>query len=89
MQMQTTAFESELATLIVQALNLEISSDEIDPEAPLFGDGLGLDSIDMLEIALAVSKKYGFKLRSDDADNERIFASLRALTAHIEKHRTK
>jgi acyl carrier protein len=89
MQMQTTAFESELAALIVQALNLEIGPDEIDPEAPLFGEGLGLDSIDMLEIALAVSKKYGFKLRSDDADNERIFASLRALTAHIEKHRTK
>jgi acyl carrier protein len=87
--MQTTAFESELAALIVQALNLEIRPDEIDPEAPLFGEGLGLDSIDMLEIALAVSKKYGFKLRSDDADNERIFASLRALTAHIEKHRTK
>jgi acyl carrier protein len=87
--MQTTAFESELAALIVQALNLEISPDEIDPDAPLFGEGLGLDSIDMLEIALAVSKKYGFKLRSDDADNERIFASLRALTAHIEKHRTK
>jgi acyl carrier protein len=87
--MQTTAFESELAALIVQALNLEISPDEIDPGAPLFGEGLGLDSIDMLEIALAVSKKYGFKLRSDDADNERIFASLRALTAHIEKHRTK
>ena len=89
MQMQTTAFESELAALIVQALNLEISADEIDPDAPLFGEGLALDSIDMLEIALAVSKKYGFKLRSDDADNERIFASLRALTAHIEKHRTK
>ena len=87
--MQTTAFESELAALIVQALNLEISPDEIDPEAPLFGEGLGLDSIDMLEIALAVSKTYGFKLRSDDADNERIFASLRALTAHIEKHRTR
>ena len=87
--MQTTASESELAALIVQALNLEISPDEIDPEAPLFGEGLGLDSIDMLEIALAVSKKYGFKLRSDDADNERIFASLRALTAHIEKHRAK
>ena len=87
--MQTTAFESELAELIVQALNLEIRPDEIDPEAALFGEGLGLDSIDLLEIALAVSKKYGFKLRSDDADNERIFASLRALTAHIEKHRTK
>jgi len=89
MQMQTTAIESELAALIVQALNLEIRPGEIDPDAPLFGDGLGLDSIDMLEIALAVSRKYGFKLRSDDVENERIFASLRALTAHIEKHRTK
>ena len=87
--LKPTALESELAALIVQALNLEIRPEEIDPEAPLFGDGLGLDSIDLLEIALAVSRSYGFKLRSDDADNERIFASLRALTAHIEKHRTK
>ena len=85
---QTTAFESELAELIVETLNLETAPDEIDPDAPLFGGGLELDSIDILEIALAVSKNYGFKLRSDDADNERIFASLRALTAHIEKHRT-
>lgn len=81
--------ERELAQLIVAALNLDIGPDKIDPEAPLFGEGLGLDSIDMLEIALAVSKKYGFQLRSDDADNERIFASLRALSAHIEKHHTK
>ena len=81
--------ERELAQLIVAALNLDIGPDKIDPEAPLFGKGLGLDSIDMLEIALAVSKKYGFQLRSDDADNERIYASLRALTAHIWQHRTK
>ena len=81
--------ERELAQLIVAALNLDIGPDKIDPEAPLFGKGLGLDSIDMLEIALAVSKKYGFQLRSDDADNERIYASLRALAAHIEQHRTK
>ena len=86
---QTTAFESELAKLIVETLNLEIASESIDPDLPLFGGGLELDSIDILEIALAVSKNYGFKLSSDDADNERIFASLRALTAHIEKHRTK
>ena len=86
---QTTAFESELAKLIVETLNLEIASESIDPDLPLFGGGLELDSIDILEIALAVSKIYGFKLSSDDADNERIFASLRALTAHIEKHRTK
>ncbi len=86
---QTTAFESELAALIVDELNLEITPESIDPDAPLFGGGLELDSIDVLEIALAVSQNYGFKLSSDDPDNERIFASLRALTAHIEKHRTK
>lgn len=81
--------EQELAELIVQALNLEIRSADIDPEAPLFGAGLELDSIDMLEIALEVSKRYGFQLRSDDAENVRIFASLRALAAHIEKSRTR
>jgi len=86
---QTTAFELELAELIVDELNLEITPERIDPDAPLFGGGLELDSIDILEIALAVSKNYGFKLSSDDPDNKRIFASLRALTAHIEKHRTR
>jgi acyl carrier protein len=86
---QTTAFESELAELIVEELNLEITPESIDPDAPLFGGGLELDSIDILEIALAVSKNYGFKLSADDPGNERIFASLRALTAHIEKHRAR
>jgi acyl carrier protein len=84
-----TAFELELARLIVETLNLEIAAEEMDPDVPLFSGGLELDSIDLLEIALAVSKTFGFKLRSDDADNERIFASLRALSAHIEQHRTK
>lgn len=79
----------EVAALIVEALNLEIAPDEIDPDAPLFGEGLGLDSIDVLEIALVLSKRYGFQLRSDNADNVRIFASLRALTAHIASQRTK
>lgn len=78
-----------MAELIVEAVNLEISPDEMDPERPLFRDGLGLDSIDLLEMALAISKKYGFQLRSDDADNERIFASLRSLASHIERSRTK
>jgi acyl carrier protein len=81
--------EQELADLIVQALNLEASAADIDPEAALFGAGLELDSIDMLEIALEVSKRYGFQLRSDDADNVHIFASLRSLAAHIEKNRTR
>jgi acyl carrier protein len=84
----TTLFlEAEVAQLIVEALHLEITAEAIDPEAPLFGEGLGLDSIDALEIALAVSRRYGFQLRSDDERNHRIFASLRALTAHIEKNR--
>ena len=87
MPTQTPA-EQELAALIVSSLNLEsVQPEAIAPEAPLFGGDLGLDSIDALEIALAVSKRYGFQLRSDNSDNRRIFASLRALAAHIEQHR--
>jgi acyl carrier protein len=86
---QSTPSELELARLIVTTLNLEIAAEEIDPEIPLFSGGLELDSIDLLEIALTISKNFGFKLRSDDADNERIFASLRALSAHIEQHRAR
>ena len=83
-----SAAETDLAQLLVECLNLEgVSASEIDPEAPLFGDGLGLDSIDALELALAVSKKYGFQLRSDNDANRRIFGSLRALAAHVEQHR--
>lgn len=84
-----TAFELELATLLVEALNLEVQPAEIDPTAPLYGEGLGLDSIDILEVALEVSRRYGFQLRSDDEDNVRIFRSLRSLAAHIEQHRSK
>lgn len=88
MSTQTSA-EQELAALIVSSLNLEnVKPDAIAPDAPLFGGDLGLDSIDALEIALAVSKRYGFQLRSDNSDNRRIFASLRALSTHIEQHRT-
>lgn len=88
----TTLFDGlmvEVADLMVAVLNLDIASGDIDPEAPLFGEGLGLDSIDILEVALAVSKQYGFQLRSDDEDNVRIFASLRSLADHVAKHRTK
>ncbi|WP_188903046.1 phosphopantetheine-binding protein [Caldovatus sediminis] len=85
----TVPLEAELARLIVEALHLETAPEEIDPEAPLFNEGLGLDSIDALEIALAISRRYGFQLRSDDERNHRIFASLRALAAHVEKHRTR
>lgn len=84
-----TSAERELADLLVESLNLDgVSAAEIDPEAPLFGAGLGLDSIDALELSLAISKKYGFQLRSDNDDNRRIFGSLRALSAHVEQHRT-
>lgn len=85
---EKTAPELALAELIVDSLNLEdVSADAIDPDAPLFGGELGLDSIDALEIALAVSRRYGFQLRSDNPDNQNIFSSLRALSAHIEQHR--
>ena len=87
MSLQSPA-ERDLAELLVESLNLEgVSAEGIDPEAPLFGDGLGLDSIDALELALAVSKKYGFQLRSDNDANRTIFGSLRALAAHVEQHR--
>ena len=82
-----TPEELELARLIVSALNLEIQAKEIDPDAPLYGEGLGLDSIDILEIALAISKAYGVKLRSDDPDNRKIFSSLRSLHQHIRRRR--
>lgn len=79
----------EVAELIISALNLEMSASEIEPDAPLFGEGLGLDSIDILELALVISKRYGFQLRSDNDDNIRIFSSMRALAAHIATQRTK
>jgi acyl carrier protein len=83
-----SAGELELAELIVTALNLEgVTPAEIDPEAPLFKAGLGLDSIDALELALEISKRYGFQLRSDDENNVRIFSSLRSLAAHIATNR--
>jgi acyl carrier protein len=80
----------DLAKLIVSILNLDMPPDSLNPEAPLFGEnGLGLDSIDILEIALAISKRYGFELRSDDANNVQIFASLSALGKHIASNRTR
>lgn len=83
------ALERELAALFVQALNLDTPAAEIDPTGPLFGDGLGLDSIDILEVALEVSHRYGFQLRSDDENNHQVFQSLRTLAAHVAQHRTQ
>lgn len=79
----------EVAELIVTALNLELEPAGIAPDSPLFGEGLGLDSIDILELALVISKRYGFQLKSDNEDNVRIFSSLRSLAAHIAAQRTR
>ena len=84
-----TPQELELAQLIVTTLNLEVQAGDIDPDAPLYKDGLGLDSIDILEMALAVSKTYGIRLRSDDEHNQKIFSSLRSLNQHIQRERAK
>lgn len=87
---EMTVLEAEVARLLVEALNLEdVKPESIDPEAALFREGLGLDSIDALELALAISKKYGFKLQSDDKQNSAIFRSLRALTQHVEQNRVQ
>ena len=83
-----TPQESHLAQLIVKTLSLDIKADEIDPRVPLFSEGLGLDSIDILEIALAVSQAYGVKLRSDDENNATIFQSLRSLSDDIQRRRS-
>ena len=85
----STALAREVAALIVEALNLELTAADLDLEAPLYGEGLGLDSIDILEIALVVSKRYGVQLRADSEDNEKIFRSLRRLAEYIAAHRTK
>ena len=86
---QQTPAEQELAKLIVDSLNLEnVTPENIAPDAPLFGGELGLDSIDALELALAVSRRYGIQLRSDNPDNRRVFGSLRALSDHIQAGRS-
>ena len=79
----------EVAALIVEALNLAVDPAEIAPDGALYGDTLGLDSIDMLEMSLVISRRYGFQLRSDGEHNQVIFASLRSLCVHIAQHRTK
>lgn len=84
--------EKELAALMVGELNLEdIQLDALTADTPLYGEGFGLDSIDILEVALLISKKYGFELRSADPDNQnqKIFASLGSLAAYVAAHRTR
>ncbi len=85
---QSLELELELAHLLVDTLKLEgIGPGDIHPEDALFGEGLGLDSLDMLELSMAIEQKYGIKLRSDDPDNRKIFASLRSLSEHVAKNR--
>lgn len=87
---QQTDFEKELAALIVETVKLEdVSPEEIEPAEALVVEGLGLDSIDALDIAMAVSKKYGVPLKPDDPNNRQIFESLRSLAQYIEQNRTK
>jgi acyl carrier protein len=80
---------AELAVLIVNALGLEVSPHDINADAPLYGEGLGLDSIDILEIALVVSKEYGIQLKADSQENHAIFASLSTLSEFVVNQRTK
>ncbi len=82
------ALQHEVAELIVQTLNLDVAADAINPDDPLYGDGLGLDSIDVLEVALMISKRYGLQLRANNEDNHRIFSSLRSLTEYISTQRS-
>lgn len=84
-----TELERQVAQLLVSSLNLEVAPEAIEPEADLYGDGLGLDSIDILEIALVVSKQYGIQMKTESDDNFQIFKSLRSLSTYIAEKRTK
>jgi len=77
----------ELARLITEALNLEVAPEAIPPDAPLYGEGLGLDSIDILEIALVVARRYGIQLKAESEENHVIFSSLDALARYVVQHR--
>ncbi len=89
MRSDPSSFEQEVAKLIVQTLKLKVDPATIQPDAALFGEGLGLDSIDALELSLGISQTYGYQLKSSDPDIKAIFSSLRALSKAIEKNRTK
>lgn len=85
-----TDLHHEIKTMIIESLDLEdIEVDDIDNDAPLFIDGLGLDSIDALEIGLALQKNYGIKLKSDSEQTRQHFASVNALVSLVDEQRTK
>lgn len=78
------ALHAELKALIVDALMLEdVRPEDIDVEAPLFGEGLGLDSIDALELAIAIDRRFGVKIEAEDERNKEIFRSVASLARHI------
>lgn len=80
--------EREIAELIVACTGLEdVRAEDIDPGAPLFVEGLGLDSIDALEIGVALNKRYGVRLTADSEDNRKHFASVRNLAAFVQSQR--
>jgi acyl carrier protein len=82
--------EEEVKQLIIEVLQLEdITPADIDPDAPLFVEGLGLDSIDALELGVALQKRYGISLSAESEDTRRHFASVRSLGALIASSRTK
>ncbi len=81
--------QHEVAELMIECLNLEVTADQITPDAPLYGDGLGLDSIDVLEVAMMVSKRYGLQLRADNVENQHVFSSLRSLSDYIAAQSTR
>ncbi len=83
-----TVFEQEVAKMIVENLNLTVNPEDLEPEKPLFNEGLGLDSIDALELSLAISQKYGINIRSDDKNINQYFSSLRALSKYIHENKT-
>ncbi|RJF97206.1 phosphopantetheine-binding protein [Noviherbaspirillum saxi] len=84
------SLEDEVKTTIIQSLQLEdIRPEDIDTDAPLFVEGLGLDSIDALELGVALQKRYGISLSADSEETRRHFKSVRALSLMIASHRTK
>ena len=84
-----SGLEAEIKALIIEALALEdVKPEEIETEAPLFVEGLGLDSIDALELAMALEERYGVKIGDDPEENRKIFASVRALAAFVSENRS-
>lgn len=83
-----SAEQLEIATLIIEAVNLEdVDAKDIKPHTAIFNDGLGLDSIDALEISLELSKKYGVKIKSGDENINDVFSSIESLTAFVQANK--